>query len=329
MEGGVDEVDLGSNRLWLYPLCALKSGSGDKLICPECGSYQPDRAKFCGICGSVLSQEGLVESFLGEKAEHDILIPRRRSILFYLVLTLIVVVSLAVLAGGGYLVYRLTWGSGGDEEREPEVLDNTLDYNDPELGYSISYPNTWTLENEALEDDELASLSISLTTMKSMTLRAYQIDPLVSIGGLESIEEFLVDDALNRMRALGGEPGNAGNATSEDMTSGGGTGYGTVPGGTPGTESPAGSGEVPTYDLFTASKVSGLPAFYTEFDANAMGEETRFLLFYIVAGDYLFVFQARAPYGEYKEVRPQFFSITGSFKWESEDGSVNPPQTGT
>ena len=63
------------------------------MICPKCGSYQPDRAKYCGICGEGLSQDGLVESFLKDKPEHEITIPRHRSFLFYLILGLIVVLA--------------------------------------------------------------------------------------------------------------------------------------------------------------------------------------------------------------------------------------------
>jgi len=299
------------------------------LICPECGSYQPERARYCGICGAALSQESLVESFLGEDAEHDIVLPRRRSIGFYLLLVLVVALSLAVLAGGGYLVYRMAWGSGGERSEETEAVDNTLSYSDPELGYSISYPNNWILEREVMEEDELTSLTISLTSRKSLSLRAYQLDPLVSIGGLESIKDFLVDDALKRIRALGGNPGNAGSTPSGGPSTPEGGGYGTAPGDAARGESTTGSGETPGHDLFTASRVSGLPAFYTEFDANIMGEEARFLLFYIVAGDSLFLFQAQAPYGEYKAVRPQFFSITGSFKWESRNGEEVPRETGS
>ncbi len=289
------------------------------MICPECGSYQPDRAKYCGICGSALSQDGLVESFLGDKAEHEIVLPRRRSIGFYLLLVAIVAASLAALAGGGYLVYRMAWGGGGEEQEKAEAVDNTLEYGDPDLGFTISYPNNWTLANEALEDDELASLTISLTSRKTISLRALQLDPLISIGGLESIEEYLEEDALRRMRALGGEPGNTGSLSGDGKPATGG-GYGTGTGATTGTDGQAAGEETRGYGLFTSSKVSGLPAFYTEFDANLMGEETRFLLFYIVAGDHLFLFQGQAPYAEYKAVRPQFFSITGSFKWEEPEG---------
>ncbi len=291
------------------------------MICPECGSYQPERAKYCGICGSALSQEGLMESFLGDKTEHDIVLPRRRSIAFYLLLVVIVAASLAALAGGGYLVYLLAWGGGGERQGQTEVLDNTLDYSDQDLGFSISYPKNWTLANEVLENDELTSLTIALTSRKSISLRAFQLDPLVSIGGIESIEEFLEKDAQKRMRALGGNPEDA-VSTPTGGKPAAGSGYGTGPGGTTGTEDRASGEETGGYGFFTSSKVSGFPAFYTEFDANLMGEETRYLLFYIVAGDYLFLFQGQAPYGEYKAIRPQFFSITGSFKWETGEGGA-------
>jgi len=280
------------------------------LICPECGSYQPDRAKFCGLCGSPLSQDGLVESFLKDNPEHEIVLPHHRSPWFYLIIGLTVLLALAVLAGAGYLVYRVAWGEEkGGQGDGGAIEDNNLDYTNNDFGFSFSYPDNWTLEEGYTVENELVSLKVSLSTQKNLELHAYQLDPVVSIGGLEGIKEYLVEDATDRIHSLGGTPPGAGTSA----TTGGQAGY-TQP--EPSRGNTAGGEETSAEDIFTSTHLKGLPVFYTEFNANYMGEETRFLIYYIVAGDYLFVFQGQAPAGEYKSVRPQLFAITGSFKWE-------------
>ncbi|MDY6796311.1 MAG: zinc ribbon domain-containing protein [Actinomycetota bacterium] len=279
------------------------------MICPDCGSYQPDRAKFCGICGSPLSQEGLVDSFLKEEAENDIELPSRRSILFYLAIVSLILVSLAFLGGAGYLVYRVGWGDKVGEENGGGVEDNNTEYVDTELGFSLSYPRIWTLAEEAPNEDELVSIRIYLSQAKELKLQAYQMDPVVLIGGMDGIEEFLVEDALQRITALGGrEPDRGGTeSTGEEPSYADG---GTVPGIAEGE-----TGSQSTSDeLFTSTRIEDMPAYYTEFDGNYLGEDTEFILYYIVADDVLFVFQGRAPLDEYEEVRSQFIAMIGSFE---------------
>lgn len=284
------------------------------MICSECGSYQPDRAKYCGICGAGLSQDGLVESFLKDKPEHDIVLPRRRSLRFYLAGGLIAILALAILAGAGYLVYRVAWGEPAGKGDGKEVEDNTQTYENQELGFSFSYPDSWILEEGFPAENELAMLTLTLTEKKNMEAHVWQLDPIISIGGIEGIRDYLSEDAQSTIRALGGQP-----ATSEALQPDNGqSGYGQEkPSETAnGEEALSGEmGEGSADELFTTTQVSGLPAFYTEFTANVMGEETEMLLYYIVAGDFIFLFQARAPASEYQGIRPQFYSITGSFRW--------------
>jgi hypothetical protein len=306
------------------------------MICPECGSYQPDRARYCGICGAVLSQDELVESFLGSESEQEIILPRHRSFWFYLSIVGLIVLSLAIFAGAGYIVYRIAWGEEDTDKDNGEVVDTTRDYSDPELGFSISYPDTWTVEQGVPAEGEIAALTIELTSQKNVELSVIQLDPVISIGGIDAIEEHLVEDAGERILAVGGRPDSGETqAPRETQPDSGETQAPTV--------SPPDSGQqdqpVPTSgeymatetdetmdgEMFDSTSVSGLPAFYTEFNANFMGEETRFLLYYIVAGDYTYIFQGRAPSSEFKDVRPQFFSITGSFRWQ-ESGAEQTPE---
>jgi hypothetical protein len=266
-----------------------------------------------------------MESFLDHDPEHEIVLPRHRSFWFYAVILGVVIIALAAITGAGYIVYRIAWGEDKAPDDGGEVVRSAQDYSDTGLGFSLSYPETWSLEQGIAEQNELAALTINLTARKGMELRVLQLDPLISIGGIEAIEEYLAEDAATRILAMGGKPG------SSDASQPTGTqpGYGqedTQP--PPGGETaPGETEEDATEDLFDSTRVSDLPAFYTEFTANFMSEETKFLLYYIVAGDYIFVFQGHAPSGEFKDVRPQFFAITGSFKWEEDANEQIPDET--
>jgi PsbP len=264
-----------------------------------------------------------MESFLNHDPEHEIVLPRHRSPWFYIVFLGIVVLALAALAGAGYLVYRIGWSEEESGEDGTVVADNIMNYSDAELGYSISYPDNWTLEQGTPEADELAALAINLTARKNMQLRVLQLDPLVSIGGIDAIEEYLAEDATALITAMGGHTYTGETSSPAE----GQTGYGQEPQTPAGGETAPGETEgTASGDIFESTRVSGLPAFYTEFTANSMGEETRFLLYYIVAGDYIFTFLGRAPSSEFKDVRPQFFAITGSFRWEETDGGQAPQE---
>jgi hypothetical protein len=291
------------------------------LICPDCGSYQPDRAKYCGICGAGLSQDGLVESFLGQEKEHDIVMPRHRSFWFYAAIIGIVILLLAVFTGAGYLVYRIAWGGDEGKSGDGEVEDTAQHYTDAELGFSISYPETWSLEQGIPGEDELATMTFNLTSRKNMEMHIYQLDPIVSIGGIDAIEEYLAEDASERIAALGGQLDSGGASQPTDSQ----PGYG---GEEPAAEAPGEEpAEAPAGDFFTSTQVSDFPAFYTEFTTNFMSEETEFLLYYIIAGDYIFFFQGRAPTNEFQGIRPQFFSITRSFRWEDILNEQAPDET--
>ncbi len=286
---------------------------GKQLICPECGSYQPERAKFCGICGTPLSQESLVESFLSESPEPELVLPRHRSPWFYLAVLALVLASLAVLTGAGYVVYRIAWGGKGQEESREEGGEAALQYRDEKTGYSLSYPDTWTLSEQPLASGAISSLRISLSSRKFLDVQVYYIDPVVSVGGLEAIKEYLEAVAGERILALGGKTG------------------GTEPSGTQesGESEPAPADNAEeSAELFTYTRIGNMPAFYVECDGNVLGEETTFVLCFIVADDYYFQCEGRAPKDEYRGVRPQFWSIFGSLRREAvgEEVPYSTPQ---
>ncbi len=300
------------------------------MICPVCGSYQPNRAKFCGVCGASLSQEELVESFLKDAGKEEIVLPRHRSFLFYAAVGLAVLLALAVLAGAGYLIYRVGWGEKETAKEESVAERKALVYSDPDLGFTFSYPEGWRILEQAYPaDDELASLTVLLTSHKKLDLHIRQLDPVVSVGGLEGIQEFLDEDAARRIQSLGG------GLPSASAPAGQTPAYTPTPQEseattdaepTPGAETnPEGSG---SEDLLHTTYVNGLPAYYTEFNANYMGEGTKFLIFYVIAGDYIFQFQGQSPSFEYVDMRPLFMSITNSLKWQ-DPGEEAPAEDGT
>jgi len=297
------------------------------LICSECGNYQPDRAKFCGICGAALSQEGALECFLGEECEQEMTLPRRRSILFYLAMTVIVIAAVALLAGATYLVYLVAWGGEESAQEDGVVEENTLDYVNPNLGFSLAYLKMWTLEEGVPSEDQLVSLQFMLSQQKVLDMYAYRMDPVVMVGGIEGIKESITEDVLERISALGGQvvglgsmgTSNGQEAYGEEEAPAAGTGDAALP---PGSEE--GSEATASEEILTSTTINGLPVFYTEFTANFMGEETKFLLYYVVAGDLLFVFQGRAPASEFQDVRPQFMVMVRSFKWEPAEEPATP-----
>jgi hypothetical protein len=289
------------------------------LICPECGNYQPDRAKFCGICGAVLSQEGAIECFLGDECEQEIELPRHRSILFYLTMTLILLVALAVLAGATYLVYLVAWGGEETEQEDGFVEENTLDYVHPDLGFSLSYLKMWTMEEMAPAEDQVFAMQFTLSAQKVLDMYVYRLDPVVMIGGIEGIKEEIALDAQERIAALGGQvvglgsmgtPDEQGTYVQEESPAAA-TGEET-----PQVEGEEGDEEADPEELLTSTTINGLSVFYTEFNANFMGEDTKFLLYYIVADDLLIIFQGRAPAFEFQDVKPQFMVMVRSFERE-------------
>ena len=243
-----------------------------------------------------------MESFLKEDGEKEIVIPRHRSPLFYLVIMLLIAVSLVLLTGAGYLVYRAAWGENKNERKVNNIEDNTLEYKNTDIGFSIFYPDNWTLEEGYPKEKELLSLRLYVSSKKELEIRSYQLDPVVAIGGLEAIKEYLSEDVSSRIRSLGGVP-------SESNATGAASGQTGNPTGQPSQQNPTeqgveGEGTGEANDLFTSIKVGDFPAFYKEFNVNILGEETRFIFYYLVAYDYIFVFQGQSPADGYKIYAP-------------------------
>jgi hypothetical protein len=270
------------------------------LICSECGNYQPDRAKFCGICGAALSQEGLMESFLKDHGNTEIVLPRHRSFLFYLAVSGVVILALAIFTGAGWLVYKAGWSESPTKKVSRNgANDNTLEYTNSDIGFKFSYLDNWRLQEGYPVNDQLLSLKLSLSSEKTLELTGYQLDPIVTIGGLEAIKEYLAEDASKREKALGGTSSAGSTSDSSDSSA----------------SNSDTTGEEASTSPFISNQLNGLPVFYFDFNANVMGEATSFILYYVVADDYYFLFEGRSPQSEYKDVRSQIMAMAGSFKW--------------
>lgn len=272
------------------------------MICPECGSYQPDKAKFCGNCGVSLSRESLAESFLGSMKPQEMELPRRRSLSFYLGVTLAILFSLAALLGMAYLVYRYSIQQKEEGGSEPE--QDYLSYTHPGTGFSISYHRHYELKENAPTGDELLSLELVMGVEKELEVTAFRLDPDVLVGGMESIFALLEEDARTRMRSEGGElPTSISPETSQLESDEEGL-DGAVEEGTSGNGEPG---------LLNTSSVRGNPAFYLDFKARGDG----ILLYYVLSEDLVFVFTGRSPWAEFPAARRQFMAVIGSFQRDS------------
>lgn len=272
------------------------------MICPECGSYQPDKAKFCGNCGAGLSRDSLVESFLGSLKPQEMEIPKRRSLAFYLGVMAVVLLGLAVLGGMTWLVYR--YAVRQKERPAEEPGEEYLVYTHPGTGFSITYHRHFELRERAHSGDDLVSLELVMGSEKSLEIEAFRLDPDVLVGGMESISSLLKEDALTRMKSVGGEIANFLSAGTEG-----------------GVEEKEGRGDIPPEvfgtdeeaELLNESSVKGNPAFYADLKADVYG----FLIFYLISDDIVFVFTGKSPWGEFPTVRRQFMAVIGSFRRET------------
>ncbi len=269
------------------------------MICPECGSYQPDKAKFCGNCGTGLSRDSLLESFLGSLKPQEMELPRRRSAAFYLGLALAVLIALAVLLGMAFLVYR--YAVQQKELRDEGGDEDYLTYTQPDTGLSLSYHRHYELKELTPEGDELFCFELVMGSDKSLEIKAFRLDPDVLVGGMESIYAMLREDVLTKMRSEGGEGANF-SPSGMDEEAGAEGGTEEIPGG-------EGVSQRESEPLSTSS-VRGNPAYYADFRAKEKG----FLVFYVISEDLVFMFTGRSLWAEFPAARRQFMAVIGSFQ---------------
>jgi len=265
------------------------------LICPECNSHEPNAAKFCGVCGIPLTQEGRVAHFLdGMPEENDhIDLPHHRKPIFYVTVALVLAFTLAILGGGGYLLYRVFRGDNHAPAAEATntVTDNSYRYDNQELGFSFLYPRLWVLE-ERKETGKLLALTVGITSTKFASMTATRLTPDVTVGGRDGIEAYvrtLLKDVLPAAPTATTTPG---------------TGTGVSPSSPP-------SGSSPTLDRV---EINGQFAFRIVYDQTSGDTHITVQRYFLAPSDVLYEFQFRAPAGEWTAVSPDFSLIIQSFQ---------------
>ncbi len=270
------------------------------LICPECNSHEPNTAKFCGICGTPLTQEGRVAHFLGGMPEDNsaIDLPHHRRPIFYVVLALALVLLLAVLGGTGYLLFRAfeSDNPAPATETTDTVTENSYRFEDADLGISFLYPRLWVLE-ERQETGKLLAMTVGITSTKFASFTATRLAPDVTVGGRDGIEAYvrtLLKDVLPAAPA-----GTA------------------VPGGSTGTSANAASGNTAALER---TEINGQFAFRIKYDQTSGDTRITVQRYFLAPSDVLFEFQFRAPAGEWSAVSPDFSLIIQSFQVNTDSG---------
>ncbi len=264
------------------------------MICPECNSHEPNTAKFCGICGTPLTQEGRVAHFLGGIPEDNsaIDLPHHRQPIFYVTVALVTVLIIIILGGVGYLLYRaFTSDSPAPPvETNDTVTENSYKYDNQDLGFTFLYPRLWVLE-ERRESGKLLALTVGITSTKFATMTASLLSPDVTAGGRDGIEAYvrtLLKDVLPAAPAGTTAPGTTGVNPS----------------------TPA-SGSSPTLDRVD---INGQFAFRIKYDQTSGDSRITVLRYFLAPSDVLYEFQFRAPVEEWSAVSPDFSLIIQSFQ---------------
>ncbi len=264
------------------------------MICPECNSHEPNDAKFCGICGAPLTQDGRVAQFLvgmpDENARIDL--PHHRQPVFFVTVAVVTTLVLLVMGGIGYLLYRVFRGDNHAPavETSDTASDNSYRYDNQELGFSFLYPRLWVLE-ERQESGKILALTVGITSTKYASMTALRLSPDITVGGRDGIEAYvrtLLKDVLP--------------AAPPGTTAPGAGGV------NPATPS---SGSSPTLDRV---EINGQFAFRIKYDQTSGDTKITVQRFFLAPSDVLFEFQFRAPAEEWSAVSPDFSLIIQSFR---------------
>ena len=255
------------------------------LICSECGSYQPDGIKFCGICGVPLTTDGQISQFLlNSEGEVEIELPHRRGFRFFLVITLSVLVILAMIAGLVLLVIYVT-----RDERNPEATlivvtdEDVIQYETPDGAVSFSYQRLWDLRTASNASDHL-ELLLQLTSEKNISITSERMDPDLLIGGIEDIRSYVVEEISRDL------------ATTR-----------TVP-----SEPPPGVEEI-SRDMLSLV-LNGQEAYSYKAEVEVDKRRTTVMYYYIVSNELLFDLRGSSPTDIWSETQPDYMVVVGTFR---------------
>lgn len=257
------------------------------MICPECGSYQPDGIKFCGICGVPLTADGHISHFLlntESEGGGEIELPRRRGALFYLTVILSTVLILALVGGLAILLYYITRTEDTPKAVTVEVTDeNIVNYATPDGAVSFSYPVLWDLREVNTNIDQL-DLELQLTNEKKITVTSQRMEPDLMVGDIEDIHYYAADLIARDLATIR-----------------------TVP-----SEPPPDAEEV-SNDLLSLT-LNGQTAYAYKAEIDVNKRRMTVYYYFIVSNDLLYELRGMSPTDIWDETMPDFAVITGTFR---------------
>jgi hypothetical protein len=257
------------------------------LTCPECGSYQPDGIKFCGICGVPLTADGHISQFLlnaESEGGGEIELPRRRGAIFYLTVIFSTLLILALVGGLAFLLYYVTRTENAPEAVMVEVTDeNITDYATPDGVVSFSYPLLWDLQEVNTTVDQL-DLQLQLTDAKKITITAERMEPDLMLGGMEDIRYYVTDKIARDLAATRTGP----------------------------SEPPPDAVQVSDDLLSLTINGQTAYAYKTEIDVNK--RRTTVYYYFIVSNELLYELRGTSPTDIWGETMPDFTVIAGTFR---------------
>lgn len=256
------------------------------LICSECGSYQPDGIKFCGICGVPLTTDGHISQFLlNTESEAEIELPRRRGFRFYLFIVLSVLLIMAMTAGLVLLIIIVLPHTEKTSEDNLIVVtdEDIIKYETPDGIVSFSYPRLWDLRESSNASDHL-ELRLSLTSEKSIAVTSERMDPDLLIGGIEDIRSYVVELIARDLAATR-----------------------TVP-----SEPPPGVEEI-ARDMLSLT-LNGQEAYSYKAEVDMDKRPTTVMYYFIVSNELLFELRGSSPTDIWNETLPDYMVVVGTFR---------------
>jgi hypothetical protein len=268
------------------------------LICPECGSYQPNKVKYCGICGVPLISEEPDSSFFldVDEEERELALPRHRGVLFYFALFTTIFLVLALVSGLTLLVmHALRSERESPPSTEEIVEESTLHYTNEELGFSFVYPILWDLAETDSPSSLPFTMVLKLSSEKRVKIAAERLSPDIMLGGMEDIELY-IEELVNR------DLGPAVLMKSGDQSS-------------------AQEGKLPV----TLLTLSGYPAYTVQLETTSEGRSYTSLYYFIVADELLFMLKGSAPSESWEETLSDFMVMVGTFRIEKPENNSTEP----
>ncbi len=253
------------------------------MICPECGSYQPDEVKYCGICGEPIAPEARAASFLVESMQENIELPLRRRPLLFVWGALGILLILALLAAMALLLFHVTRDRRSTPRVEVEMEPEVNEYSTADGAVRFNYPLLWDLEERDTDWGEL-NLLLSLTRDKQVVITSERLDPDLMLGYLDETRDYAVDliyRDLASSRSVPSDPPPDRQRISEEML---------------------------------PLNLNGRQAYSYKAELQLGGVKTDFLYYFVISNELLYKLRCSAPADLWEEALPDFMVIIGTFQ---------------